>query len=291
MRLRHLLPLVVPALLQAQVADSAARARECPPCAGWNAPRAPFRLHGNTWYVGTEGLTALLITSGSGHVLLDAGLPESAPRIMANVRALGFRVEDVKLIVNSHAHYDHAGGIAELQRASGARVAALPFSAEVIRSGKSDPRDPQRDDWLDYPGVDSVETIRAGQVLRVGPIALTAHHTGGHTPGGTSWSWRSCEGSRCAEVVYADSQTPISSDSFYFTRDTLYRTGVQDFERGFATLERLTCDVLVTPHPSASQLFERHASGTLVDAGACKRYAASARSRLRQRIEKEKGGE
>src|SRR4051812_312909 len=85
-------------------------ATECPSCAAWNAPNTPAGLFGNTYYVGTRGLSALLITSDAGHVLIDAGLPESAAPIMANIRALGFRVEDIKLIVNSHAHYDHAGG-------------------------------------------------------------------------------------------------------------------------------------------------------------------------------------
>src|SRR4051794_12102028 len=101
-------------LLAAQSADSAAAARAaaCPSCAEWNAPHAPFDVIGNTYYVGTNGLSSILITGAQGHILIDGGLPESAPLIAANIRALGFKVEDVKLIVNSHAHYDHAGGIA-----------------------------------------------------------------------------------------------------------------------------------------------------------------------------------
>lgn len=271
-------------------------AAECPPCAGWNAARAPFRIHGNTWYVGTEGLSALLVTSPEGHVLLDAGLPESAPRIIANIRALGFRAEDVKLIVNSHAHYDHAGGTAALQRVSGATVAALPWSAAVMRTGRALPDDPQFNIALPFPAVREVREIRDGETLRVGPIAVTAHFTGGHTPGGTTWSWRACEGDRCLDIVYADSQTPISDDDFTFTRSTRYPAAIRDFERGHAVLERLACDVLVTAHPGFSELFERQAAreqgrqDAFRRPGACREYAAWARQRLAERLERERAG-
>ena len=115
--------------------------KSCASCAEWNAPREPYRVHGNTYYVGTAGLSAILITSEAGHVLIDGGLPQSAPLIDASIRTLGFRTEDVRLILNSHAHYDHAGGIAALQRASGAAVAA--GGAAALRSGGPPPDDPQ----------------------------------------------------------------------------------------------------------------------------------------------------
>jgi metallo-beta-lactamase class B len=286
---------------QPAAADSAraqGRAAECPPCAEWNAPHAPLRIHGNTYYVGTNGLSAILVTAREGHVLIDGGLPESAPAIVANIRALGFLVEDVRLILNSHAHYDHAGGIAELQRASGAAVAASPASAPVLRRGTSGPDDPQYGTLIPYPPVaGTVRVIADGEVLRVGPLALTAHFTPGHTAGGTSWSWRSCdEQGRCLDFVYADSQTPVSADGFLFSRSERYPNAIQDFERGFAALEGLKCDVLITPHPGASQLWERIAArdrGTatpaLVDTDGCKRYAANARRQLARRVESERG--
>src|SRR5271155_2844006 len=115
----------------------------CANCAAWNKPHAAFRIFGNTYYVGTDGLSSVLIASSTGHVLIDGALPESAPLIVANIRSLGFRVEDVKLIVNSHAHFDHAGGIAELQRLSGARVAASQWTADVMNKGTVPHDDPQ----------------------------------------------------------------------------------------------------------------------------------------------------
>jgi metallo-beta-lactamase class B len=271
------------------------RARECPSCAEWNAPQRPIRLHGNTYWVGTHGLGAVLITSAAGHVLIDGGLAESAPLIRANIESLGFRIGDVKLIVNSHAHYDHAGGIAELQRASGARVMASEWSARVLKSGKSVSGDPQLAVALAYPAVSRVSTFTFGDTLRVGPIAIVPHATPGHTPGGTTWTWRSCDGTRCLDFVYADSQTPVSADDFLFTRSTTYPHALADFRRAHATIERLSCDVLLTPHPAASNLWQRVSADsstprtTLVDRTACRRYAANARRQLEERIERERG--
>jgi metallo-beta-lactamase class B len=283
--------------LSAQAGGTAYTAQECPPCAEWNAPQRPFRIHGNSYYVGTHGLGAILVTSDSGHVLIDGGLPESAPLILENIRALGFRPEDVRLILNSHAHYDHGGGIAALQRATGATVAASRWSAPVLERGNSGPGDPQYGVLLSYPATAAVRVLADGETVRVGPLALTAHATPGHTPGGTTWSWRACEAGRCLDLVYADSQTPVSADGFYFTRSQSYPTAIQDFERGFATLESLSCDVLVTPHPGVSGLWDRLAArergnpDALVDREACRRYAATARQALARRVATERGAQ
>lgn len=279
------LALAVAAPLRAQAARDTST--PCAGCTAWNRPHPPFRLFGNTWYVGTAGLTALLITSPAGHVLVDAGLPASAPRIAESIRALGFRVEDVKLIVNSHAHFDHAGGIAALQRQSGAEVAAHPWSARMLESGRAIAGDPQLGVDIPYPAVRSVRRLRDREMLRVGPSALTAHWTGGHTPGSTSWSWRACEGSTCLDFVYADSQTPVSADDFLFTRNADYRDAIADFARGHARLDSLACDVLVTPHPGASRLFERVAAGMLREGDGCRRYAERARAAVAERVQKE----
>src|SRR5438093_8055174 len=107
----------------------------CANCPEWNTPQTPFRIFGNTYYVGPHGLSSILITSKNGHVVIDGGLPESAQQVAANIRALGFRIEDVKLILNSHVHFDHAGGIAELQRLSGAHVMASTWSSGVMMQG------------------------------------------------------------------------------------------------------------------------------------------------------------
>jgi len=249
----------------------------------WTAAQQPFRIYGNTYYVGTHGLASILVTSPSGHILIDATLAENAPTIMEHIRALGFRVEDVRLILNSHAHYDHAAGTAALQRASGATVAASAWSASVMEHGSSPKDDPQFGVLPDYPPVPHVRVIEDGETLQVGPLALTPHITAGHTPGGTSWSWESCEADKCLDIVYADSQTPVSAEGFLFSKSD----APAQFQRGFAILEQLRCDVLITPHPGASSLLERVDAKTLVDPQACRRYVARAREALASRLKRE----
>lgn len=286
-----------PGLLTAQQPNGAAPpdSLPCSRCAEWNVPQKPFRVFGNTYYVGTHGLSAILVTSPRGHVLIDGALPQSAPQVLANVRALGFRVRDIRLIVNSHTHFDHAGGIAAVQRASGARVAASAASAPALERGTSGRDDPQYGSLPAYPAVRGpVRIVADGETVRVGDLALTAHATPGHTPGGTTWTWRSCEAGRCLDLVYADSQTPVSSDDFYFSRNTTYPNAVADFERGATVLEHLSCDVLLTPHPDASGLWERLAArdagnpDALIDRGACARLAATAREQLARRLADER---
>lgn len=259
---------------------------ECASCAEWNAPREPFRVFGNTWYVGTEGLTALLVTSPEGHVLIDGALPDSAPQILANIGKLGFEASDVALILNTHAHFDHAGGVAALQRATGARVAASRESAPVLETGKAGSNDPQHAHLLDFPPVMKVERFDDGATLKGGSVALTAHATGGHSPGGTSWSWTSCEGDECLRVVYADSLTPITAGSYRYSDD---EAALAAFAKGFAALETMSCDLLLTPHPGASSMWERLAKGTLVDPAACRAYAATGRKYLASKLGKEQG--
>src|SRR5262245_39078958 len=213
----------------------------CSSCAEWNRPQSPFRVFGNTYYVGTRGLTSILVTSNAGHVLIDGGLPESSTRIAASIRTLGFRVEDVRWILNSHAHFDHAGGIAELQRLSGANVAMSEWSAGVLREGGPRRGDPQFDILPRIGMVADVRVLADRESVRVGPVALTAHATPGHTPGGTSWTWRSCENQRCLDLVYADSLTAVSSDGFRFTASPDYPNALGDFAKSFTTLSMVPC--------------------------------------------------
>lgn len=277
----------------------------CASCFTWNTPQEAFRIYGNAYYVGTQGLSAILITSDEGHVLIDGALPNSAPLIEANIETLGFELADVKLILNSHPHYDHAGGIAALQHLSGARVAAGPKSVPVLKQGACGPDDPQYGLHLDYPAVPNVEQFEPGDTLRVGPLELASHATAGHTPGGTSWSWTSCENGRCLDIVYADSQTPVSADGFRFTDSETYPTAIADFEHGFHTLETIPCDIMIATHPSASpiwnimrdqirdtmqpQLADQTGDRveTLVNPEACRQYAARARKQLQNRLYRE----
>lgn len=266
-------------------------ASSCNQCAVWNTPQAPFRLYGNTYYVGPHGLSSILVTSDAGHVLIDGAIPESVPQIVANIRTLGFRIEDVKLILNSHVHFDHAGGIAELQRLSGARVVASKPSAEVMMKTGLGRDDPQYGSIPPIALVAHVATLRDGETFRVGQLALTAHLTPGHTPGGTSWTWQSCQDGRCLNMVYADSLTPVSAKGFKFTK----QPGViQEFEKSIAFFSTVPCDVLVTTHPEVSELWKRLEGrqrgvipDPMIDASACRQLADGAKEQLRKRIAEE----
>jgi metallo-beta-lactamase class B len=265
----------------------------CDRCAGWNAAVEPFRVFGNTYYVGTQGLSSVLLTSDGGHILLDGALPESAERIDANLRALHFDLKDVKLIVNSHAHYDHAGGIHALQRASGSTVAASAQGASALERGENTTDDPQYGfghDSNEFPRVAHVRIVRDGDVLRVGSLAVTAHLTPGHTPGSTTWTWKSCEVARCLDVVYADSLNAISAPGFKYSNDP---PRVAAFRKSLATVASLPCDVMISVHPEFSRLFEKLArrsggdAAAMIDPHACRDYAQSMTGLLDRRLAQE----
>lgn len=290
-RIKLILCLVTHALVAStSLAGAAERAAPCEQCAVWNEPQQPFRLYGNSYYVGPHGLASILITSDQGHVLIDGALPESAALIAANVRALGFRVEEIRVILNTHPHFDHAGGIAELQRLTGAKVYASRWSARVFSVGSA-ADDPQAGALEPIAKVARVSELKDGEIVKVGPLSLRARFTPGHTGGGTSWTWRSCEGQRCVDIVYADSLTPVSADTFRFTGK---KTLLEQFEASYATLAALPCDLLVTPHPEASGLWERlerrETQGVreaLLDPAACDAYVAASRQRLAERLARE----
>lgn len=251
----------------------------CTACDGWNRPRAPYRVFGNTYYVGTAGLSAVLIAGDDGHVLLDGALPQSAALIEQNITTLGFRLADVRWILTSHAHYDHVGGSAALQRATGARVAASPSAAAVLRNGMVFDDDPQfalGPVAHAFAPVKDVQVVADREIIRVGNLTVTGHFTPGHTPGGMTWSWQSCAGNECRNIVYADSLNPVSADGFLFSRES---SRVDQFRQSIARVEALPCDLLIAVHPGFG--------GTDGKPEPCRVYAADARDRLTKRLAQE----
>ena len=276
------------------VAGVKAASLACTQCEAWNQEQAPFRILGNTSYVGTRGLSSVLITSPAGHVLIDGALPQSASLIARHVEQLGFTMKDVKIILNSHVHYDHAGGIAELQKLSGAKVIASDIAANVLRSGRVERTDPQFGQVLAFPGASNVEALGARKSVDLGPLHLNVIHTPGHTPGGTSWTWKSCEGERCLTVVYGDSLNAISDESFKYSGDERYPKAAADVSSSIAAIDATACDILITAHPDLTpwwSAFDEHGKGDraqIVDSTACKRYAAGAKERFDKRMESER---
>ena len=249
---------------------------------GWDDRAPPRKVFGNVYYVGTCGITALLVTSPQGHVLLDGATAAAGPAIVANIRALGFDPAAIRFIVNSHEHSDHAGGLAHLQAASAARVLARAPAVATLERGTGDRDDPQSGVLDHFPPLDAVQPLADGQVVRVGDLALTAHATPGHAPGGTSWTWVSCQDGRCLDLAYADSLTAAADAHYRFSDHPAYLAA---FGRSIDAVASLPCDILLTPHPLASNLFARmDGTAALVDRDACRRYAAAARDRLDRRL-------
>jgi metallo-beta-lactamase class B len=263
----------------------------------WSQPQEPAHIHGNTYYVGTAGLSAVLIHTDAGAILLDGTLMESAPLVEANIRKLGFKVEDVKLILNSHAHFDHAGGIAALQRDSGAVVVASPSGAQGLRLGHAVIDDPQAGYAKDstWPAVSQVREVRDGESVRVGDVAVIAHFTPGHTPGSTTWTWRSCADGKCLDVVYGDSLNAISAPGFHFLADSTHADLTASFRKSIQTVANLPCDILISVHPELAgvdkklqQLSAKPSVNPFIDAQACRTFARGFEKILDARIAQEK---
>lgn len=262
----------------------AASGSGCPNCAELARPHKPFRVHGNTYFVGTEGLSAILVTSEYGHVLIDAGLPGTASIIRENIESLGFKLTDIKAIFHSNARPEYVGGVAELQRLSGAQVYALRAAEPVLRTGKLPVDDPLfGDKSATITPVSQVWVLQDEQLVGVGSVRLRVLATPGQTAGGASWTWESCEGGNCLNFVYAADLSASGAAGYRFKS---HPDVLQSFESSFRRLEQVSCDVVLTARPEASQLFQRldpqggaHAAD-IKDGKGCARYAGSAREAL-----------
>jgi metallo-beta-lactamase class B len=216
---------------------------------GGQEPLEPFRIAGNLYYVGANDVSAFLITGPAGHIVIDGGYPSTAPMIMASIAKLGFNIRDVKVLLNSEPHPDHGGGLGVLQQASGAELWASEASAYSLASGGDDPdivlplRALVRIGILGYPAVRVDHVFKDGDTIRLGTLALTAHVTGGHTRGCTSWSFQVRHGERVLNVVSACDLVPIAT--------TRYPEQGADLDRSFRVLRSLPADIWVTCHARA----------------------------------------
>ena len=251
----------------------------------WNKPAPPVRIFGNTYLVGTCGISSILITDPAGAILIDGGTEKDAALIADNIRKLGFAVTDVKYLLHSHEHFDHVGGLAELQRLTGAQLVASQAAAPVLNSGNASADDPQSGMNPPFPAAHVDRIVRDGEQVRVGNTVLTAVATPGHTPGALTWRWGSCQAGVCRQIVYADSLSPVSRDDYKFSDHPAYLAA---YRASIAKIAALDCDILLTPHPSASEMPERLALGKpLLDANGCRDYAAQLTKQLDERLAKE----
>lgn len=259
---------------------------QCEEKDGWSDPAPPVRLFGNIYQVGTCGIVALLIIGSDGNVLIDTGPAEAAALVLANIERLGLRPDSVKWVITSHPHSDHVGGLAEVLRRTGAKLAASAQAKPALERGTPDAADPQAGLGDRFDGAVVARLLADGEALELGDIAITLHATPGHTPGSTSWSWRACEGDVCHKAAFVDSITAISDDTYRYSGHPDY---VSAFRASLDRIAALDCDLLFTPHPGASTLFERLAGDApLAAPGACGYYADWGREGLETRLEREK---
>ena len=212
-----------------------------------NQPVTPFRIIGNIYYVGASDITSYLIVTPRGDILLDGGFAETAPQIEANIRTLGFRLSDVKILLNSHEHLDHAGGLAELKKSTGAQLVAMEAEVSTLASGSS------------FPAVTPDRVIHDGDTVMLGGATLTAHLTPGHTRGCTTWSMVTEDAGKSYNVVFVGSASVLPNYKLIDRPgDPATYPGIEaDYEKTFRVLKSLPCDVFLAAHGSFYSLAEK----------------------------------
>jgi metallo-beta-lactamase class B len=247
------------------IAAGAAHAQATEDMRSRNQPVEPFRIIGNVYYVGASDITSYLIVTPAGDIVLDGGLLETAPQIEANIRALGFRLSDVKILLSSHAHFDHAGGLAEMKKNTGAKLVSMNGDAdELARGGRGDFF---FGDTSSFPPVAPDRVIPDGDTVGLGGTKLTAHLTPGHTQGCTTWTMTATEAGREYNVVFVCSATVL--DGYVLVdrprHPASYPGIAADYEKSFRVWKSLPCDVFLASHGQFFNLTEKRAvlkSGT-----------------------------
>lgn len=251
--------------------------------AEWRQPVEPLRIADNTWQIGTAELTALLVKGSEGAILIDGGMPQAAEHLLANMRTLGVEPRDLKLILFSHAHADHAGPLAAIQRASGARVLGNAESAALLVRGGAD--DIHFGDGLLYPPVRVDRLLQDGEEVVLGDLKLQVHFVPGHTPGSMAWAWRDQREGKPVNIAYVDS---LTAPGYQLLDNPRYPRIVDDFRASFETVRGLPCDLLLTPHPGASGWNFKTGAGQGPTLN-CRTYADRAEAALDKQLATQRG--
>lgn len=242
----------------------------------WNTPTEPFKIIDNVYYVGTDGLASYLITSPQGHILVDTVMPESTSLITANIQKLGFKLTDIKYLVNTHAHIDHTGGFAEIKQASGAQMVGGEADKPLLEGGYYPGA--ESDDALKFPPVKVDRTVREGDKVTVGNVTLTARETPGHSPGCTSWEFSVKDGDATRTALIFCSGTVALNR---LVGNPTYSGIVADYKKTFARAKDMKVDVLLAPHPEMYKMQEKRAKlsdggpNPFVNPGEFNTYAAT----------------
>jgi metallo-beta-lactamase class B len=212
--------------------------------AAWNKPTEPFKVIDNIYYVGTNGLASYLITTPQGHILIDTVMPESTAQIESSIGKLGFKVADIKYIINTHAHIDHTGGLAQIKQETGAQMVAGAKDVPLLEGGFYPGREAEK--HLNFPPVKVDRAVREGDTVVLGGVTLTAHETPGHSPGCTSWTTSVKDGDATRSVIFFCSATVALNQ--LVGRPT-YPGIVDDYKKTYAWAKTAHPDILLAPHP------------------------------------------
>ena len=230
--------------------------------ANWNRPAEPFHVIDNVWYVGTDGLSAFLFTTPEGHILLDGATPEGAPIIEANIAKLGFKLSDVKILLNSHAHFDHSGGLAKLKQDTGAQLAAMEGDVSALEGGFYLGSEDVKS--MNAPPVKVDRVLKDGDRVKLGDFTLTAHLTPGHSRGCTSWGARLSDQGKWYEALVFCSATVAANR---ITPPLQYEGIVEDYRKTFTKTKAMKVDIPLAPHPEFFQLREKAAKAAAYPKG------------------------
>jgi metallo-beta-lactamase class B len=252
----------------------------------WEKAAPPFRIHGGTYHVGTCGISAILITSPEGHLVIDSGTERGGELVAANIEALGFSLRDVRYLSHTQEHGDHIGGTAYLKSRTGARMVASAKAQSVFETGVISFDDPQYVPHEPRETVTVDKLVADDEAIVLGNKRVVAHFTPGHSPGAISWRWEECQEDRCHSLVYTDGMGPFSADGYRWTDHPEY---LADYRASVAWLQTVDADICLAAHPSQMRLIKRIEGGTLIDPGECSRNGAFTQERIDILIEEERG--
>lgn len=253
----------------------------------WNQPVKPFKIIGNVYYVGAAEVSSYLITTSQGHILLDSGFAETVPQIKQNVAQLGFRFEDVKILITSHAHADHVGGVALLKQMTRAQLVVSIADAEMLKRGGKN--DPNFGDRFLFQAVIADRKLADGGTVQLGDVTMTARLTPGHTKGCTTWTMKVSEGGKQYDVVIIGS---TSVPGYKLIGNAGYPNIVEDYESSFRLLKTLPADVFLAPHGSFFGLLEKikhlgEPQNPFIDKQALPRYVERSEKAFREELKRQ----
>ncbi len=259
--------------------------------AEWMEPFAPHEVAGDIYYVGSKGLAAFLITTPQGHMLINSNLQGSVPQIKASIEKLGFHFSDVKILLISHAHFDHCAGSAKVKELTGASYMVMDADVPVVESGgKNDFQyGGSKNSWFPATKVDRV--LHDGDQVRLGDTVLVAHLTPGHTKGTTTWTMKVRDGGKILDVVIVGS--PNVNPGYKLIHNAAYPNIALDYERTFRVLNVLPCDVFLGAHGSYYDMEAKFArlkqggANPFVDPDGYKSYVAEREQAFRAELKKQ----